>query len=104
MELLIRYERELWIAAVLLYGIGDTVSTLVGLSFGGVAEAGPLAAPAMSTFGYGGLVGLKLAVFVSFGAVWSVLHTPARVAVPLALATVGGLVTVWNAVVIATAV
>lgn len=104
MELLVRHERALWILAVLLYGVGDTVSTLIGLSFGNVAEAGPLAAPAISTFGYPGLFGLKVVVFVSFVGVWSVLYTPARVAVPLALATVGGVVTVWNTVVVATAV
>lgn len=98
MELLLRYERELWIAAVLLYGVGDTASTLFGLHVGGVAEAGPIAAPAIAAFGGTGLFAVKVAVFVTFAAAWRALHTPARVAVPLALATVGGLVTTWNVV------
>lgn len=100
MELLVRHERHLWIAAVLLYEIGDTFSTLVGLSLGGLAEAGPLAAPAMIAFGPVGFLAVKTAVFVSFWAVWTSLHTQGPVAVRFALATVGGLVTAWNAAVI----
>ncbi|MEF8779632.1 MAG: hypothetical protein V5A46_02985 [Haloferacaceae archaeon] len=103
MELLVRHERGLWLAAVLLYGVGDAVSTFVGLSLGGVAEAGPIAAPAMIGFGHAGLLAVKVAVFLSFLGVWAALRTPARAAVPLALATVGGLATAWNVIVIATA-
>lgn len=93
-------EREVWIAALLLYGVGDTVTTFWGLSLGGVAEAGPIARPLIDAYGRGALIGIKLVVFPTFYVVWRLLRTPGRVAVPLALAVVGAAVTLWNLVVI----
>lgn len=98
-----RWERRLWILAFVFYGIGDTVTTLFGLSTGGVAEAGPIAGPALEQFGAGGLLGVKVIIFVIFGTVWAAIDTPGRFAVPLALMVVGALVTAWNALVILTA-
>lgn len=100
---LARHERAIWAAAIALYGVGDTVTTLVGLSLGGVLEAGPVAEPTLEAFGSAGFVALKLLLLLGFGAVWSRLPAPARMAVPLALATVGALVTLWNGMVIVTA-
>jgi len=92
--------REMWLAALLLYGFGDTVTTFWGLSTGGVAEAGLIAAPLMEAYGRYALLAVKTAVFAVFYLLWAALRTPGRVAVPLALATVGGVVTAWNVVVI----
>lgn len=92
----------LWIAAVLLYGVGDTATTFWGLSTGGVAEAGPIARPLIDAYGPVALVGIKVVVFVSFYAAWRVLETPGRVAIPLALAVVGAAVTGWNTTVVLT--
>ena len=97
-------ERLLWVAAVLLYGVGDTVTTFWGLSTGGVAEAGPIAGPVIDTYGSLGFLALKGATFVLFYAVWAVLETTGRAAVPLALVVVGGGVTGWNVGVIIGAV
>jgi hypothetical protein len=93
--------RILWVAAVLLYGVGDTATTFWGLSIGGVAEAGAVAGPLIGAHGPFALVGIKLIVFLAFSLVWQLLRTPGRVAVPFALAVVGGVVTAWNLVVIA---
>lgn len=93
-------ERQVWLAAILLYGVGDTVTTFLGLSWGGVAEAGPVAAPLMEAYGRFVLLGVKAVTFAAFYLLWRLLRTPGRVAVPLALATVGALVTAWNIVVI----
>lgn len=97
-------DRLLWIAAIALYGVGDTVTTFWGLSTGGVAEAGPIAKPLIESYGRGALFAIKLVVFPAFYFVWRVLKTPGRVAVPFALALVGGLVTVWNVLVISSAI
>lgn len=102
MEVFTRNERVLWIGAFVLYGVGDTVTTFVGLSVGGVAEVGPIAGPAMEAAGPGGLLAVKVAIFATFGAFWSLLITPGRAAIPLALTVVGGLVTAWNLLVITT--
>ncbi len=97
---LFAHERELWLAALLLYGLGDGATTLVGMELAGVAEVGALAAPAIDRFGPLGLVGLKLLLFAVAALLWRVLRTPGRVAVPVALAGVGGVVTTWNLLVI----
>ena len=87
---------QVWIAAILLYGVGDTATTLWGLSTGGVAEAGPVAKPLIEAYGPRALLLVKAVVFGSFYLVWVMLRTPGRIAVPLALALVGGVVTAWN--------
>ena len=100
-ELLATRDRQVWVAAVVLYGVGDTVTTFWGLSTGGVAEAGPVAAPLIETHGRLALLGIKAVTFAAFYVLWRALRTPGRVAVPLALATVGAVVTAWNLVVVA---
>lgn len=99
-ELLADVERPLWVVAVLLYGVGDTATTFWGLSVGGAAEAGPIAGPFIHAYGPVALLGLKAVVFALFYLTWRVLRTPGRTAVPLALAVVGGLVTMWNLLVL----
>ena len=97
-------DRQVWIAAILLYGVGDTVTTFWGLSIGGgIAEAGPIAKPLIEGYGLYMLLVIKAVVFPVFYAAWRFVGTPGRVAVPFALALVGGLVTVWNLFVITSA-
>ncbi|WP_256028312.1 DUF5658 family protein [Natronomonas aquatica] len=93
-------DRWVWIAALLLYGVGDTVTTLWGLSTGGVTEAGPVAKPLIAAYGHAAILGIKTVVFPSFYLVWRALRTPGRIAVPFALAVVGAVVTAWNLLVI----
>lgn len=93
-------ERLLWLAALAFYGIGDSVTTLVGLAAGEVAEAGPVAGTVIDGVGTPGFLALKLVTLCGFYGLWSILRTAGRVAVPLALAVVGVVVTTWNVVVI----
>ncbi|MXR52140.1 hypothetical protein GRX03_11080 [Halovenus sp. WSH3] len=90
----------LWVLAVVLYGIGDTVTTLLGLHSEGVTEGGPVA---LFVFGQGGVPGfllLKIGFVGTCFLVWYLVRTPGRVAIPLALAVVGAVVTCWNLFVI----
>ena len=93
-------ESWLWVVAVVFYGVGDSVTTYVGLNSSDVAEAGPVAVHLLDGGGIGALVVLKLALFVTCFGVWRVARTPGRIAIPLALAVTGLLVTTWNAAVI----
>ena len=99
-DLLASRERDLWLLAVLGYGIGDLGTTLVGLSTGRGAEAGPVAAELVAGFGLLGLFVLKLATFGTFYLSWRLVSPTIRVAVPLAVAIVGLLVTGWNVLVL----
>ncbi len=95
-------ERLLWVAAVVLYGAGDTATTVLGLQSVGVAEAGPVAGPLVASSGVWGLLFLKVAFFLACGGVWAVVRSDGRVAIPLALSVVGAAVTAWNAAVLVT--
>lgn len=89
-------EGRIWIAALALYGVGDTATTVVGLASGRGAEAGPVAAGLIESHGYPGLFLLKAVTFGAFFLLWRLARTPGRVAVPLALVVVGAFVTTWN--------
>lgn len=97
---LAQHELGFWFAAIFWYGLGDSVSTLVGLQYADVAEIGPVAGPVMESFGTGGLIGIKLLFFAVTGTAWYLLTRPTRVAIPIAITIVGTAVTVWNVFVI----
>lgn len=86
----------LWVFAILFYGLGDAVTTLLGLRGDGAAEAGPVALYAVEYGGVPGFLGVKLVFIGSCFVVWYLVRTPGRVAIPLALAVVGVAVTAWN--------
>lgn len=99
-ESLARRGRELWALAVLAFGVGDLATTGLGVAADQIVEAGPLGVPVVREYGMYGMVALKATVFgLSYGA-WRLVPDPQRVGIPLGLATVGVLVTVWNAVVL----
>ena len=97
---LVDNEYLLWLMAVLLYGGGDTVTTLWGLSTESTDEIGPLVGPLVDLYGVGGLLIAKIVSVSVFVLIWHLLWKPTRVAVPFALIVVGGAVTVWNLAVI----
>lgn len=89
-------QRPLWFGAVVFYGLGDTVTTLLGVRADTVSEAGPIAGAALAAHGPLGFLGVKVALFLVLAGFWHWLETPGRVAIPLGLVVVGVLVTVWN--------
>ena len=92
---------RLWLAAVATFGVGDLLTTGVGLSHPRIVEAGPVPELFPRQHGLPGLVGLKVLVFGTLFALWTRLPEPHRVGVPLAIALVGVVVVVWNTLVIA---
>ena len=93
---LLNRQRDVWLLAFLLYGVGDAATTMTGLTTAGVAEAGPVAIRLLAAFGPLGFLLQKMLLFAGALAIWSLVRTPGRVAVPLALAVAGALVTGWN--------
>lgn len=94
----------LWALAIVVYGVGDLVSTLVGLQLG-AAESNPLPA-ALIELAPGFLAvavvltlykAASIALFAAFA--WR-LPSPYGVSVPIALSLVGIGVVGWNASVI----
>ena len=87
---------KLWLLAILFYGIGDLLTTVVGLSSGTLVEASPLVIPVIERFGLIALFGLKSLVFGFTGLLWWFTPYPESLGVPLGLAVIGLLVTGWN--------
>ena len=99
-ELLSAHAFHLWILAIVFFGIGDLVTTYVGLSLGRAVEVGPVAVIASKQFGIAVLLPLKLLTFGLAYLLWRVTPRPYRIGVPLGLAILGIMVTVWNIVIL----
>lgn len=95
-DVLLDSERFLWLVAVAFFGIGDLLTTVAGLHLEQVIEAGPVVADVIAVHGVPAMVALKLAVFAICYGLWRVVPAPHRVGVPLGLAMLGVLVTIWN--------
>ncbi|MDX1745774.1 MAG: hypothetical protein R3324_07545 [Halobacteriales archaeon] len=99
-DLLSLYSPHLWWAALVFFGVGDVVTTAVGLTTGIAAEVGPLVAPVIDAHGILALVALKTAAFAASYQLWRLVPAPHNLGVPLGLAALGVLVTAWNLLVL----
>lgn len=96
---------HLWALTIAFFGIGDVLTTLVGLPLARVVEAGPVAGPLMSLYGT-----TEVMLLLKTGTVgvcylfWRVTPAPYNIGIPLGLASLGVLVTTWNLAVIAAAI
>ncbi|MFB6298996.1 MAG: hypothetical protein ABEH65_01910 [Halobacteriales archaeon] len=91
-------ETELWLLAIVFFGIGDLVTTQIGLTTEYIIETGPLIASIIREHGLPAMFGLKTATFVVCSGIYTVAPKPHQVGVPLGLAVFGILVTFWNIV------
>lgn len=93
------FELRLWLLAVALFGVGDVVTTTVGLGLAGVREIGPLTAILLDQYGLWSMLVTKSLVLGGFYLLWR--HSPReyRVGVPLGLALLGAVVVGWNSIV-----
>ncbi|MFB6301455.1 MAG: hypothetical protein ABEH78_01130 [Haloferacaceae archaeon] len=98
--LLRKIRPHLWAVAIVFFGIGDTVTTTVGLQAGHIAEVGPVVAPIIQQYGYAAIGLLKLGTLVACYLVYRIIPAPHNLGVPLGLAVLGVLVSGWNAVVL----
>lgn len=94
---------QLWLVAVLFFGIGDAASTSIGLGIPGISEGNPVVKPLVRRHGLVAIVGLKLVVFGGSYALWKLIPRPYCLGVPLGLSVMGVSVTVWNLGVLVTA-
>lgn len=91
-------EASAWVAAILMFGVGDVVTTLVGISAFGAVEASPVAGPVVETIGLWTLVPLKAATLVAFYGLFTYAPTDYREGVPLGLTLLGSAAVGWNSV------
>jgi hypothetical protein len=99
-EALTGHTAVVWALALVFYGVGDLLTTLVGLHGGRATEVGLVAAPLVESYGVAAVVPLKLGSLLLFYLLWRALPEPHSVGVPLGLAALGALLTAWNALVL----
>lgn len=95
-ELIERARVFLWTVSLVFYGLGDTLTTYVGLEQSYIVEVGPVAGPVIREYHVLGMVGLKSVVFGLCVGMYVLAPKPFHVGVPLGLAGVGVVLTVWN--------
>jgi len=98
------YPTVAWVGAVLMFGVGDVVTTVVGISQAGAVEASPTVGPVVETFGLWVLVPLKAGILVAFYGLFRLAPDEHRAGVPFGLMEVGAAAVGWNLVVVAGAV
>ena len=87
---------RLWASATLTFGVGDLVTTLVGIALLGAVEANPLPAAIINEVGLWILVPLKALSLLAFAALYLTAPREWRVGVPIALTLVGLLILANN--------
>lgn len=89
-------DEALWAAAGLLFGVGDIVTTNIGLQQDDVHEGNPVAAGVLGLGGTPAMVATKLVVFCA--AFWGYRAAPEeyRMGVPLGLALLGAFIVAHN--------
>lgn len=90
----------LWGLAVGFYGVGDLCTTVVGLTSGRAVEAGPIASVLVDQYGLVAVFPLKIGSLLVFYLFWRVVPRPHAIGIPLGLAALGTLLTVWNTLVL----
>lgn len=95
-----RYHLYGWIAAVLLFGVGDLVTTFVGIELLGAVEGNPLPLAVLEGYGFAALVVLKGAAFGLFVALYYYAPPLYRTGIPLGLMEFGAVVVGWNTAVL----
>lgn len=86
----------LWLLALLFFGIGDLITTMLGLTVGSSAEANPLIAMLVDRFGVVVLFPVKMLFLSGCYLGWKHLSIPYPRFVPGVLALLGFVVTLWN--------
>ena len=87
---------SLWLIAILFFGLGDVVTTGVGLEVDRVYEAGVITGALLDRYGQLSMMALKVGLFAGCYVFWRIAPRPHRIGVPLGLAVLGVTVVWWN--------
>lgn len=93
----------LWVIALIFFGAGDFLTTIIGLQLDRVIEVGPVPALILP-YGLGPLALLKITFITTLYLIWHKTPTPLNTGIPFGLAILGILVTIWNITIILTTV
>lgn len=89
--------------AILFFGVGDVITTVLGLLLPGVVEMSPLLLQFSEPAVYGAMLLLKLGVLGGCYLAYLLVPRPHCLGAPLGLASLGFVVTTWNTAVLTAA-
>lgn len=92
----ISLETALWLFAIVLFGVGDLVTTIYFILEYGAVETHPIGALAIDQFGLWILIPWKGAALAGFYAFYRVVPKPYALGVPIGLALLGAFTSTWN--------
>jgi len=92
-----------WRQAILWFGVGDLLTSIVGVASGLARESTPYIAALVLDVGVAGLVIAKTAGFVVGYLGWRLTPKPFDIGIPIGLAAIGLFLTIWNVYVLAIA-
>lgn len=90
--------RSLWAVALLTFGAGDVLSTVLFIHLGLNSEAHPLSAYLIGKTGLWAIPLLKVAAIGVFAVIYRLCPGEWSIGVPIGLTLIGVVVTVWNCV------
>lgn len=85
-----------WVFALFFFGLGDTLTTVIGLTHPQIVETSPLVQRVFEGYGVSGLIGLKLFAFLIVFIGWKKTPEPYDTSIPALIAGIGLLLTVHN--------
>jgi hypothetical protein len=91
-----RIEEFSWGAALILWGLGDLITTFISMHYGFGVESTVVVNAIIQNVGHLGHVGFKMTIFAIFLVIWKTLPMPYRMAVPIGFSAAGGILTVNN--------
>jgi len=92
-----------WYPAIATFGIGDFVTTVIGLSMTGIHEANPTANIFINEFGFAGILLSKVVYFLIVFGIAQTMPEKARKYGAYSVTTIGSLICLWNTFIIANA-
>ncbi|AAQ13728.1 hypothetical protein [His 1 virus] len=93
-----------WHSAIATFGIGDTVTTIIGLSMAGIYEANPAANTILGELGLFGIIAAKVLYFGLMYIIVKSMPEHSRKYGPITITVLGTLICLWNIAIIATQV
>ena len=96
--------RRAWLQAIIWFGFGDLLTSIVGIASGLARESVPYIAVFVAEYGILGLVIAKASGLAVAYLGWRLIPRPYHSVVPITLAALGLYLTIWNTYVLCSAV
>lgn len=88
--------KNFWISGLLLFGLGDFSTTVLGLYTRNLTEINLIPHIIYNTLGVIGLLLIKIASLFGFYLFWRITPKKYQIGIPIGITIVGTIITAWN--------